>query len=101
MLQCTPSAAATLQELRERNAIPGSAVRLFPVESPDGGVGLGMNFTDQPSAGDEVTEQHGTTVIVAQEISEQLANLTLDIAPDPSGNGERAPQLVLRRRDDV
>lgn len=101
MLQCTFSAAATLQELRERNAIPGNGVRLFPVQSPDGDVGLGINFTDQPAAGDEVTEQHGTTVIVAPEISEQLADLTLDVAPDPSGNGERPPQLVLRPREET
>lgn len=101
MLQCTRSAAATLQELRQRNAIPGNGVRLFPVQAPDGDVGLGIDFTDQPSAGDEVTQQHGTTVIVAPEVSEQLANLTLDVMPDPSSNGERPPQLVLRPRDEI
>lgn len=101
MLQCTPSAAAALQELRERNAIPGNGVRFFPVQSADGEVGLGIDFTDQPSAGDAVIQQHGTTVIIAPEISEQLANLTLDVMPDPSRNGERPAQLVLRPSDEL
>jgi Fe-S cluster assembly iron-binding protein IscA len=101
MLRCTASAAAVLQELRERNSIPGNGVRLFAVRSSGGDIRLGMNFTDQPSAGDEVTQQHGTTVIVAPEIAQQVAKLTLDVVPDPSSNGERSPQLVLRPSDEV
>lgn len=99
MLQCTPAAAATLRELREQNDIPGNGVRLFPVEAPSGDVGLGIDFTDQPAADDEVTEQHGTTLMVASEISDQLADLTLDIVPNPSMNGQAPPQLVLRPRE--
>lgn len=97
MLQCTPAAAATLQMVRERNAIPGElGVRLSLAQSPQGEVGLGIDLASQPEAGDQVTEQHGTTLIVAPEVSAQLEHLTLDVVPDPSANGESPPQLVLR-----
>lgn len=103
MLRCTPAAAATLQEVRRQNAIPEDyGVRLFPAPAPEseGEVGLGIDFTDQPAEGDHVSEQHGTTVMVAPEINDELADLTLDVVPDPSENGSEAPQLVLRRDDE-
>jgi Fe-S cluster assembly iron-binding protein IscA len=96
MLECTPAAAATLEQVRKQNAFPEDVgVRLSPAESPDGQVGLSIDFT-QPAAGDQVTEQHGTTLIVAPEITDQLSELTLDLAPDTTGNGNEAPRLVLR-----
>jgi Fe-S cluster assembly iron-binding protein IscA len=95
MLQCTPAAAATLEEVRRQNDLPDEfGVRVFAAQSPEGEVGLGIDFA-QPVAGDEVTEQHGTTLIVASDLQEQLAELTLDVVPDPAANGG-APQLVLR-----
>lgn len=98
MLQCTPAAAATLEEVRRQNQIPeGHGVRLFPAPTPEGEVGLGVDFTAEPQADDAVTEQHGTTLIVAADINEQLDGLTLDVVPDPSADGNGAPQLVLRQ----
>lgn len=100
MLQCTPAAAATLEQVREQNAIPTDVgIRLFPARSPEGEVTLGIDFTE-PAADDQVTEQHGTTLIVAAEISEQLADFTLDVVPDPSTDGAAPPQLVLRPSDE-
>ena len=97
MLQCTPAAAATLRTVRERNEIPPNfGVRLFATPSPEGGVGLGVDFTGQPAAGDQVTEQHGTTLVVDQAIADQLADMTLDVVPDPTQDGDSAPQLLLR-----
>ena len=97
MLQCTPAAVAALQGVREQNSIPETyGVRLFAARSEEGGVGLGIGFTEQPAAGDEVTEQHGTTVIVASEVSQELSDLTRDVVPDPSDNGQEGPQLVLK-----
>ncbi len=97
MLQCTPAAAATLEQVRQQNQIPdGHGVRLFPAPTPQGEVGLGIDFTDAPEADDAVTEQHGTTLMVASDISDQLDGLMLDVAPDPSENGNGEPQLVLR-----
>lgn len=97
MLQCTPAAAATLRTVREHNEIPADlGVRLFAAPSPEGGVGLGVDLAGQPAAGDQVTEQHGTTLIIDPAIAEQLADMTLDVVPDPTQNGESAPQLLLR-----
>lgn len=101
MLQCTPAAASTLEGVRQQNDLPESfGVRLFAAPAPDGEVGLGIDFAPQPAEGDAVTEQHGTTIMVAPEISDQLADLTLDVVPDPSADGAEAPQLVLRRQED-
>lgn len=100
MLQCTPAAAATLKTVRERNDIPADfGVRLFATPSPEGGVGLGVDFAGQPAAGDQVTEQHGTTLIVDPAIADQLADMTLDVAPDPTLDGDAPPQLLLRPSD--
>lgn len=97
MLECTPTAAATLQQVREQNSIPDTfGIRLFPAQSPEGEVGLGISFIEQPVEGDQVTEQHGTTLSVAPEVSDQLSDLTLDVMPDPSSDGQEAPKLVLR-----
>ena len=98
MLQCTPAAAATLEEVRRQNEIPeGYGVRLFPAPTPQGEVALGVDFTAEPQDGDAVTQQHGTTLMVAGDISEQLDGLTLDVVPDPTQDGDGAPQLVLRQ----
>jgi Fe-S cluster assembly iron-binding protein IscA len=97
MLQCTPAAAATLEAVRQHNDIPeGHGVRLFPAPAPEGEVGLGVDFAAAPEADDVVTEQHGTTLMVAADISEQLDGLLLDVVPDPTADGAGAPQLVLR-----
>ncbi len=100
MLHVTPTAAATLDAVRQRNDLPEDyGVRIAAAPAPDGEVGLSISFTDVAAEGDEVSEQHGTTLIVAPEVSEQLAEMTLDVMPDPSSNGQSAPQLVLRRTD--
>ena len=97
MLQCTPTAAAALDEARKRIDLPAEyGVRIAADRSPEGGVGLSISFTDLPAAGDQVSQQHGTTLIVAPEISDQLDEMTLDVMPDPSSNGQSPPQLVLR-----
>ena len=102
MLQCTPAAALTLQRVRENNDVPdGFGVRLFAASTPDGGIGLGIDFTPEPAAGDQVTEQHGTKLMVAPEITEQLDDLTLDVVSDPSADGQETPQLVLRPSDET
>ena len=96
MLECTATAAAALEEVREQNGFPTEfGVRIYPAQTPDGEVGLGIDFA-QPAEGDQVTEQHGTTLIVAPEVNDQLSELTLDLVPDPAANGDASPQLVLR-----
>ena len=97
MLQCTPTAAATLENVRAANDIPDDfGVRVFAAQAPDGSVGLGIDFRAEPAAGDAVTEQHGTTIMVAPELADQLSDVTLDVVPDPTADGNGEPQLVLR-----
>lgn len=98
MLQCTPAAARSLDEARSQRGLPDSCgPRLFPVETPEGAVGLGVELTE-PVEGDQVVDQHGTRLILAPEIVDQLAEMTLDVEPDPTSNGDVPAQLVLRSR---
>lgn len=100
MLQCTKAAASTLEGVREQNDLPDTfGVRLFAAPAPDGEVGLGIDFAPEPVEGDAVTEQHGTTFMLDPQISDQLAEMTLDVVPDPAEDGNGAPQLVLRSQE--
>jgi Fe-S cluster assembly iron-binding protein IscA len=97
MIHCTPAAAAALDQVRELQGVPSSfGVRLFAARSPQGDVALGLEFAPGPVAGDEVAEEHGTQLIVAAEVADQLAGVTLDVAPSPATNGSSPAQLILR-----
>jgi iron-sulfur cluster assembly protein len=97
MLQCTPAAAATLDQVREEQGLPDTVgLRVYPAQSPDGQATLGLGFTEEPQAGDQVGEQHGTRLFVAPEIADQLSDMALDVEPDPTLDGGASPQLVLR-----
>jgi len=97
MLHCTPAATAVLEAVRRQNDIPeGHGIRLFPAPAPGGEVALGIDFAADPEPGDDVSDQHGTTVMVAGDIAPQLDGLLLDAVPDPSADGSGVPQLVLR-----
>jgi Fe-S cluster assembly iron-binding protein IscA len=98
MLQCTPAAAATLDQVREQQGLPETyGLRIFPAQSPEGQMTLGLGFAEAPEDGDQVGEQHGTRLFVAPELAEELSDMALDIEPDPTQDGGSAPQLVLRR----
>ena len=102
MLQCTQTAARSLQELRRSQGIPDTyGVRVFAAKTPEGEAALAIGFADRPDEGDQVAEQHGTRVFVAQEIAEELDHVELDMSPDVSGNGDQPSQLVLRSRPDA
>ena len=72
MIHCTRAAAASLDRVREQQGIPSEfGVRLFAARSPQGEVGLGLEFAPDPVEGDEVVEQHGTRFMVAPEVADQ------------------------------
>ena len=102
MLQCTQTAARSLQELRRSQGIPDTfGVRVFAAQTPEGEAALAIGFADRPADGDQVAEQHGTRVFVAQEVAAELDEVELDMTPDASGNGNHPSQLVLRSRPDA
>ena len=98
MLQCTPAAVATLDQVRAEQGLPESyGLRVFPAQTDAGQVTLGLGFTETPADGDQVGQTNGTTIFVAPEIAEELSEMALDIEPDPTADGAAEPQIVLRR----
>lgn len=92
MLEITRGAAALLAELRQGQDVPEDyGLRVFPETNQPGEVTIGLGFTDQPAAGDQVAEQEGMKVFVAQELAAPLEDAAIDVT---SENG--APQLMFR-----
>lgn len=97
MLQVTPGAAALLTELRDGQDVPDTyGVRVFPESTEPGEVTIGLGFTDAPVAGDQVTEQDGLKVFVAQELAAPLQDAAIDVAGD-----DGASRLVFRPQDET
>lgn len=90
-MQVTSDAANVLAEAREAQELPEDyGVRVFAHADESGQASLALAFADQPSEGDQVTEQDGTEVYVAPELAEPLAESTLDVTDGPNG-----PELTL------
>ena len=92
MLEITRGAAALLTELRQGQDVPEDyGLRVFPETTQPGEVTIGLGFTDQPAAGDQVAEQEGMKVFIAQELAAPLEDAAIDVT---SENG--TPQLMFR-----
>lgn len=92
MLEITRGAAALLTELRQDQDVPEDyGLRVFPETDQPGEVTIGLGFTDQPAPGDEVAEQEGMKVFVAQELAAPLDDAAIDVT---RANG--TPQLIFR-----
>ena len=95
MLEITRGAAALLTELRQGQDVPEDyGLRVFPETTEPGEITIGLGFTDQPVAGDQVAEQEGMKVFVAQELAAPLEDTAIDVAQE---NG--AAQLVFRPKE--
>ncbi len=80
MLEITHGAAALLTELRKGQDVPEDyGLRVFPETAQPGEVTIGLGFTDQPAAGDQVAEQEGMKVFVAQELAAPLEDAAIDV----------------------
>ena len=96
MLQITHGAAALLTELRDGQDVPDTyGVRVFAESTEPGEVTIGLGFADAPAAGDQITEQDGLKVFVAQELATPLQDAAIDVEGD---NGD-ASRLVFRPQD--
>lgn len=92
MLEITHGAAALLTELRKGQEVPDTyGLRVFPEATQPGEVTIGLGFAETPAAGDQVTEQDGMKVFVAQELAAPLEDAAIDVAQE---NG--ASRLVFR-----
>jgi Fe-S cluster assembly iron-binding protein IscA len=97
MLQCTPAAAATLDQVRMEQGLPETVgLRVFAAHDPDGQPTLGLGFTDGPFDGDQVGEQHGTRLFVAADIAEDLSGMSIDVEDVPGLDGSPVTHIVLR-----
>jgi Fe-S cluster assembly iron-binding protein IscA len=96
VLEITHGAAALLTELRQGQDVPEDyGLRVFPETNQPGEVTIGLGFTDQPQAGDQVAEQEGMKVFVAQELAAPLEDAAIDVT-DEGG----ASRLVFRPKQD-
>ena len=96
MLEITKDAAALLTELRDGQDVPEDyGLRVFPETAQPGEVTIGLGFTDQPAAGDQVAEQDGMKVFVAQELAAPLEDAAIDVAEQ-----DGASRLIFRPKGD-
>jgi Fe-S cluster assembly iron-binding protein IscA len=94
MLQLTHAAASHIAEERRQKGLPDSfGVRVSAHSNDHGEVGLALAFAEFPADGDDVTEQDGTRMFVAPEVSDALANAALTVTDTPDGTA-----LVLTER---
>lgn len=101
MLHLSESAVMVLAAAKRQYGIPLEyGIRVSGAPTPEGELGVRINFTDGPDDGDVVDEQHGATVFVAAEVVEPLADAELDVSLAVSGNGAAPVTLVLRQDTD-
>lgn len=95
MLQVSSNAVSVLEDARTAQEVPDHfGVRVFAQPDETGQAALALAFAEDPIDGDHVTEQDGTDIYVAPELSEPLAASVLDVEDTPEG-----PQLTLVPQD--
>lgn len=95
MLEITQGAAALLTELRKGQDVPEDyGLRVFPETAQPGEVTIGLGFTDQPAEGDQVAEQEGMKVFVAQELAAPLEDAAIDVTQQDGDS-----RLIFRPKD--
>lgn len=79
MVQISHEAAQLLVESRKDEGIPETfGVRVYAEPTTEGGAAVRLAFVEDPEAGDEVNEQHGTKIFVSPELSEPLSEAFID-----------------------
>jgi len=88
MIRLTDSAVRHLQALVAEQGADGKGLRLFVERGGCAGLSYGMNL-DHPHEGDEVIEQEGVQLIIAQDSLQFLRGSTIDYCDDLTGTGFR------------
>lgn len=97
MLQVTNSAMATFEQARDaQDEVPDDAgVRIFAQRDDQGEIGIALAFAQEPESDDQVTEANGTSVYIAPELAEPLADSVLDVRDEGEGQ-----ELVITNQDE-
>jgi Fe-S cluster assembly iron-binding protein IscA len=90
MVELTEAATRHLARLRERRGYTGSGGARFV----EGGIAVGLTFTDGPRPGDQVLSVDSLPVYLAPGIAERLDDHIIDI-----GRRNGQPTLYLRLPD--
>ena len=98
MLEITDAAENAIRLLRQGSDLPEStALRIAPIPSSDGGLAIGLAFTDGPEDGDhEVSAKPDFSVYVAPELAGAFERATLEATADEEG-----VELELRTQADL
>ena len=87
MLQIRDSAETALRRIRSENDVAhDAAVRIGPIETLDGLIGIGFAFTDGPEDGDQtISEREDFRVYVASEMALSLTAAAIEATDDWEG----------------
>lgn len=96
MLKISSDAADVLRQARQEASIPDSyGLRVFAERTTDSGADIGLGFAPAPEEGDDVVEEEGLTLFVANEVAGPLSEAVLD-----ARQGEQGATLVLRPKQE-
>jgi Fe-S cluster assembly iron-binding protein IscA len=85
MLQVTEAAASILRQAIEHPEVPGTAIRIQPVQTPAGEPSIGFQPVIGPNEGDAEGQAPGLDVFVAPELSDPLDQAVLDTRQTQEG----------------
>ena len=85
MLQVTEAAASILRQVVEAPEVPGSAVRIQPVQTPAGDSAISFQPVAGRTEGDAEGNATGLDVFVAPELSDPLDQAVLDARETQEG----------------
>jgi Fe-S cluster assembly iron-binding protein IscA len=85
MLQVTEAAASILRQAIERPEVPGTAIRIQPVQTPAGEPSISFQPVTSPNEGDAEGQAPGLDVFVAPELSDPLDQAVLDTRQTQEG----------------
>lgn len=94
MLELTPTAAATLANLRSQSGLPDNfGVRVFRSTTPDAPAAVQFDLVAGPQEGDQIGKTEAVEFYVAPEVAQPLDNAVLDAVDTPEGT-----ELTLKPR---
>jgi Fe-S cluster assembly iron-binding protein IscA len=86
MLQVSEKAAMALEAIRRSEEIPEShGTRLSQASQPSGDLAIRLEFVEDVSEEDQVTEHGGTEVHVAPALVEPLSEAVMDVEDSDEG----------------